>query len=129
MSSIRSPSGPPRSSQVWLKWCRNRCGYTVHAALAAPAGDHLVDPAGRQRPPVVYPQPQLRPVRQRVPGADPQVAVQAAGGVVADLDDPGLAALAANGDLPLLQVDVAASLVVGVVADPGQLGQADAARR
>ena len=26
LSSIRSPSGPPRSSQVWLKWCRNRCG-------------------------------------------------------------------------------------------------------
>jgi hypothetical protein len=21
----RSPSAPPRSSQVWLKWCRNRC--------------------------------------------------------------------------------------------------------
>ena len=26
LSSIRSRSAPPRSSQVWLKWCRNRCG-------------------------------------------------------------------------------------------------------
>jgi hypothetical protein len=37
-----------------------------------------------------------------------------------DLDDPGSAALAADGDLALLQVEVAAAGVVRVVADPGQ---------
>ena len=68
-------------------------------ALAAPPDDDLVDPAGRHRPPVIDPEPQLRPVRLGVPGADPEVAVQAAGGVEADLDGPGLAALAPHGDL------------------------------
>jgi len=43
-----------------------------------------------------------------VPRAGAQVPVQAAGGLVADLDDPVLAALAADDDLPLLQVDVTA---------------------
>jgi hypothetical protein len=47
---------------------------------------------------------------------------------VADLDDPVLAALAADGDLPLPQVDVAAPRVPGIVAETGQLGQPDAGR-
>ena len=63
-----------------------------------------------------------------MPGAGPQVPVEAAGGLVADLDDAVLAALAADGDLPLPQVDVAAPRVTGVVAEAGQLGQPDAGR-
>src|SRR6266702_2952548 len=85
----------------------------IHPALPTAAGDHLVDAAGGQRPPVADPEPQLRPVRLRVPGADAEVPVEAAGGIVTDLDDPGLSALAADGDLPLPQVDVAALRVVG----------------
>jgi len=56
-----------------------------------------------------------------VPGAGAQVPVQAAGGLVADADDPVLAALAADGELPLPQVDVTA-------AQAGQFGQPDAGR-
>jgi hypothetical protein len=41
------------------------------------------------------------------------------------LDDPGLAALAAHGDLPLPQVKVAVSRILRVVLDPGKLGQPD----
>jgi len=54
-------------------------------------------------------------VRLGVPGAGAQVPVQAAGGLVADADDPVLAALAAHRDLPLPQVEVTA-------AQAGQLG-------
>src|SRR6516162_10175030 len=99
-----------------------------HAALAAATGDHLVDAGGGQRFPVVDPEPQLRPPGLGVPGPGPQVPVEAAGCLVADLDDAVLAALAADGDLPLPQVDVAAPRVTGVVADAGQLGQPDAGR-
>jgi len=67
-------------------------------------------------------------VRLRVPGAGPQVAVEAACRLMADLDGPGRTALAADPDLPGLQVEVAAGGVVRVVADPGQLGQPDAGR-
>ena len=63
-----------------------------------------------------------------MPGTGPQVPVQAAGCLVADPDDPGLAALAADGDLPLPQVDVAAPRVTGVMPEAGQLGQPDAGR-
>jgi hypothetical protein len=56
-----------------------------------------------------------------MPGAGAEVPVQAAGGLVADLDDAVLAALAADGDLPLPQVDVTAP-------QAGQLGQPDAGR-
>jgi hypothetical protein len=44
---------------------------------------------------------------------------------VADLDRTGPAALAADGDLPLPQVDIAVLRVAGVAADPGKLRQAD----
>ena len=98
----------------------------VHAALPAAAGDHLVDAGGGQRFPVVHAQPQLGPPGLPVPGSGAQVPVQAEGGLVADLDDPGLAALAADGDLPLPQVDVAVPRVAGVVAEVGQFGQPDA---
>jgi hypothetical protein len=54
-----------------------------------------------------------------VPGAGAEVPVQAPGRVVADPDDPVFAALAADGDLPLPQVDVAGP-------QAGQLGQPDA---
>ena len=99
-SSIRSPSAPPRSSQVWLKWCRNRCGNTS-TRTGGPADDGLVDAAGGHRAPVAHPEPQLRPVGLGVPGADAEVPVEAAGGVMADLDDAGLAALAVDGNLPV----------------------------
>jgi hypothetical protein len=62
------------------------------------------------------------------PGASADVPVQAPGRLVADLDDPGLAALAADRDLPLPQIDVTAPRVIGVVQDAGQLGQPDAGR-
>src|SRR5271157_1792791 len=100
----------------------------VDAALAAAPDDDLVDPAGCHGPPVADPEPQLRPVRLGVPGADAEVPVEAAGGVEADLDDPGLAALAVDGDLPVPQVHVAAPRVVSVVPDSGQLRQADPGR-
>ena len=61
-------------------------------------------------------------------GAGAEVPVQAAGRLVADPDDPVLAALAVDGDLPLPQVDVAAPRVTGVVPEAGQLGQPDAGR-
>ena len=63
-----------------------------------------------------------------MPGAGPQVPVQAAGCLVADPDDAGLAALAADGDLSPPQVNVAAPRVTGVVAEAGQLGRPDAGR-
>ena len=42
----------------------------------------------------------------------------------ADLDGPGLAALAADGDLPMPQVEVAAPRVVAVAADAREFRQA-----
>jgi hypothetical protein len=80
----------------------------LDAALTAAPGDDLVDAAGGHRTPVVYPEPQLRPVRLGVPAADPEVPAEGAGSVVADLDGPGLAALAVDGDLPVPQIKVAA---------------------
>ena len=100
----------------------------VHAALASAAGDHLVDAGGGQRLPVARAQPQLRPPRLPVPGAGAEVPVQAPRRLVAYLDDPVLAALAADGDLPLPQIDVAAPRVTGVVSQAGRLGQPDAGR-
>src|ERR1700733_13027679 len=99
------------------------------APLAAAPGDDLVDPAGGHRPPVVPPEPQLRPVCLGVPGPDPEVPVEGAGGVVADLDRAGPAALAVHGDLPVPQVDVAAPGVAGVVADAREFRQAHPGRR
>jgi len=93
----------------------------VQAALAAPAGDHLVDPAGGHRPAVIDAQPQLLPPRLRVPGTGTEVAVHGAGGVVPDTDDPFPAALAAYPDRAVLQVNVAAPGVIRAAADPGDL--------
>jgi hypothetical protein len=56
---------------------------------------------GCQRLPVARAQPQLRPPGLRVPGPGAEVPVQAPGGLVADPDDPVLAALAADCDFPL----------------------------
>jgi hypothetical protein len=81
LSSIRSPSGPPRSSQVWLK-VPEPVRVGVHAALPAAAGDQLVDPGGGQRVPVARAEPQLGPPRLSVPGPGAQVPVQAPGGLV-----------------------------------------------
>jgi hypothetical protein len=98
----------------------------VDPALAAAAGDHVVDAAGGQRAAVVHPEPQLRPVRLGVPGADPDVPVDSAGSVVADLDGPGLPAFPADSDLALSQVDVAALRVTGgAVPDACQFRQPD----
>jgi hypothetical protein len=55
--------------------------------------------------------------RLDVPGPDADVPVEAAGRVVADLDDPGLAAFPVDGDLPVPQVHVAALRVIRVEAD------------
>src|SRR5580700_3224845 len=55
-----------------------------------------------------------------MPGPDAEVPVQGTGGLVADPDHPGPAALAAHGDLPPPQVDVAAPRVARVIRDPGQ---------
>ncbi len=63
-----------------------------------------------------------------MPGPGAEVPVQAPGGLVADPDDPVLAALAADGDLPLPQIDVTAPRVTGVIPQAGQLGQPDAGR-
>src|SRR5208337_1201063 len=49
----------------------------VDSALAAAAGDHLVDAGGGQRLPVAGPEPQLRLVRLRMAGAGADVPVQA----------------------------------------------------
>src|SRR5258707_13961502 len=58
-----------------------------------------------------------------------RIPVETAGGLMADLDDPRLAALATDRDLPAPQVNITAQRVIRVVADPGQLRQPDAARR
>src|SRR5580704_17912650 len=84
-----------------------------HAGLLAAPLDHLVDPVGGQRPAPASPEPQPPPVRLLVPGADPQVPVQAARGLVIDPDGPVLAALPADADLPPVQVQVAAAGVAG----------------
>lgn len=63
-----------------------------------------------------------------MPGPDPDVAVEAQGGVVADPDDPRLTALAPDRDLPLPQVNITALRILGVVDDPGQLRQTDPRR-
>jgi hypothetical protein len=55
----------------------------VDAALAAAPDDDLVDPASCHWPPVADREPQLRPGRLGVPGADAEVAVEAASGVEA----------------------------------------------
>jgi hypothetical protein len=72
----------------------------LDAALAAAPGDDLVKAAGGHRPPVIDPEPQLRTACLGVPGTGTDIPVEAAGGVVADLDRAGLA-LAADGDLPV----------------------------
>src|SRR5258708_30368147 len=69
-------------------------------ALAAAPGNHLVNAVGGHRRPVIHSQPQLRPVRLLMPGADPDIPVETAGGIMADPDDPRLAALATDCDLP-----------------------------
>jgi hypothetical protein len=63
-----------------------------------------------------------------MPCPDPQVPADAAGSLVVDLDDPILAALPPDLDLPGFQVQVGAVRVARVVADPGQLGEPDAGR-
>jgi hypothetical protein len=62
----------------------------------------------------------LRPPGLGVAGSGPDVPVEGSGRLVADLDDPLLAVLAADGDLPLPQVQVATLRILWVVADPGQ---------
>ena len=61
-------------------------------------------------------------------GPRPQVPVKAPRGLVADRDDPGLAALAEDPDLPAIQVQVTALRIAWVVADAGQLREPDTGR-
>src|SRR5260370_444106 len=56
-------------------------------------------PFAGHRAPVVHSQPQLRPVRLGMPCPDPDVAVEAEGGLVVDPDDPRLTGLAPDRDL------------------------------
>jgi hypothetical protein len=65
-----------------------------YPCLLAAAGDHLVDAVGAERLAVAGPEPQLGLAAVGVPGAGAEVAVEAEGGLVADLDDAVLAALA-----------------------------------
>jgi hypothetical protein len=58
----------------------------VHAGLAAAAGGHLVDAGGGQRFPAAGSEPELGAPGLGVAGAGAQVPVQAAGGLVADLE-------------------------------------------
>ena len=60
-----------------------------------------------------------------MPAAGAKVPVQAPGGLVADAV---LAALAADGDLPLPQVDVTTARIPEVVPQVGRLGPPDAGR-
>jgi hypothetical protein len=64
----------------------------LDAALASPAGDDLVDAGGvpPSGPRLLIPSHSCGRVRLGVPGADPDVPVEGAGGVVADLDSPGI---------------------------------------
>src|SRR5262249_11863521 len=100
----------------------------IDAALPAAASDHLVDPVRGHRPAVAHPQPKLRPPRLRVPGPDAKVRVHRPGGLMGDPDHPGPTTLAADCDFSPPQVDIAAALVVRVVADPGQLSGPDPGR-
>jgi len=63
-----------------------------------------------------------------VPGPDPEIPVDPSGRLVIDPDDPVLAALAPDVNLPPLQVHVAPVWVIRVVPDPSQLGQPDTGR-
>src|SRR5258708_23260367 len=76
----------------------------VGAALAAPAGDGLVEAAGGHRPAVICPEPDLGLVGLGVPGAGAQIPVERAGGVVADLHGARLASLAGHRALPVPQI-------------------------
>src|SRR5258708_25393940 len=90
-------------------------------ALAAAPGNHLVDAVGGHRRPAVHAQPQLRPACPGMPFADPDVAVDAARGIMADLDGPPPAALSPAPDLPAPQVNVTAQPVIRVAAGPRPL--------
>jgi hypothetical protein len=100
----------------------------LHPALAAAADDHLVDALGGHRPAVADAQPQLRPPRLGVPGPGTDVPVQGPGALVADLDDALPAVLTADGDLPLLQIQVATLRIHRVIPDTRQLRQPDTGR-
>ena len=100
-------------------------GEHLDAALAATAGDDLVDAAGGHRAAVVHPEPQLRPAGLRVPGPGADVPVEGAGGVVADLDRAGGGALAVEVDLTVPQIDIAALRVGWAIAEAREFGQAD----
>jgi hypothetical protein len=76
-----------------------------------------------RRPPAAGPEPQPQAVPLLVPRTDPEVAVDPAGGLMIDPGRPVAAALAADMNLPAVQVQVAAVRITGVVANPGQLGQ------
>jgi hypothetical protein len=100
-----------------------------HAALLTAPHHDLVDPAAVQRAAGSLPEPQLGPVRQLVPGPGPQVPVQPARGLVAELHRPWPSALPLDPDLAGAEIDIAAVRVVRVAADPGQLGEPDARRQ
>jgi hypothetical protein len=100
----------------------------VGGAAADPAmwdfcGDAAVREAasGPRSPPRAQP----RAVGLWVPGPDPEVAIDPAGRLTIDPHDPVLAALAPDIDLRRCGARVAPAGIIGVMADPGQLGQPD----
>src|SRR5260221_11140568 len=94
--------------------------------MAAALGNHLVVAVGGHGRPVVHAEPQLRPACLGMPFADPDVAVGAAGGIMADLDGPPPAAPPADRDLPAPQGTLPAQRAIRAAAGPGQLRQPDA---
>jgi len=77
------------------------------------------DTAGHARRPVAYAEPWPCRSREGVTLALAEVAVQRSRGVIAELDDALLAALACDDGLPAAQIQIGDS-------EPGQLGQAHA---
>ena len=86
-----------------------------HTSLLPPLHNELVDPRRRQRSPPARAQPQVRPSRQRMINPHAQVPIQALGGLGGERDDPGLATLAKDLDLPPVQVQVTARSCISAV--------------
>ena len=63
-----------------------------------------------------------------MPGPDPDIPAGPASSLVPNPDDPRLAVLTADPDLPLPQVKVAPSGIIRVIPDPGQLRHPDTSR-
>ena len=86
--SIKSPSAPAAIQPGVAEMVPGPVRHTS-TPHCFPRRDLLVDPVGGHRPPVVHPQPQPGPVRLRVPGPDPEMPVDPAGGLITEYGDRG----------------------------------------